>query len=384
MKDLKVAIITEYISSIGGTDRVIDSLIRIFPNSHLYCATYSPSNYPNLKQKVVVNPFFDRLLKFGIGRRATVLFPYLFEQFDLRGYDIVISISAGPSKGVITSPDQIHIGIINTPPRHQWDGEVNVRGSLLKSLYKWVSRIVSTYVRLWDITSISRVDYIVTISKYIQRKIEKVYRKDSTVIYPGIKEFWFVKPDDNQVIDIKRKYSLPDEFVLFFSRLYDYKKADVAIEASVRSGENLVVVGDGPDRRYLERFARMIKKRLSSSSEVIFLGKLSDDEVKAVMHLSNALIFCGVEDFGLVPVEALATGTPVLGYRDGGLVETIENGRSGYHYDSVEELTNMIKTRVWRKLKPQWCIMRARLFTEDRFINKLKKYIVSVYERERV
>lgn len=378
MKDLRVAIITEFINSTGGSDRVIESLLDLFPSSEIFTATFTPKNYPNLKTKVHTPKFFGWVLQKGIGRRITVFMPFLFEQFDLKGFDIVVSVSAGASKGVITYPGQPHISIICTPPRHQWDGDINVRGSALRFIYHLGSKIISSYIRVWDITAVARIDHLISISKFIQKKVFKRYRRNSEVIYPGIKEFWFEKPAKQQVKEVTQKYNLSEEYYIVVSRLFDYKRVDWAIKACGIGGKHLVIVGEGPDRGYLEKIAKRFAPGL-----VHFLGRRENEEILALYQHAKALLFCGIEDFGLVPVEAMATGTPVLALKAGGLLETVEEGKSGLFFETIEELSEIIKDDRVRKINPKWCIMRARNFTQQKFKKQIYSYITKVYEEEK-
>ncbi|MBI2357057.1 glycosyltransferase [Candidatus Dojkabacteria bacterium] len=378
MKELKVAIVTEFINSIGGSDRVIESLLLIFPQAEIYTSTFSKANYPNLQNKVHVPKFFGSILKWGIGRRITVLLPFLFEQFDLRGFDLVISVSAGASKGVITYPSQKHISIICTPPRHQWDNDINVRGSILRNIYYLGSKIISSYIRIWDVTAVKRVDHIISISNFIRRKVFKRYRRNSKVIYPGIKAFWFKEISEAEQKRVKEKYNLPDEFNLVVSRLFDYKHVDWAIRASIEAGQNLVVVGRGPDLSYLKKIVRKNNKK---GIQVIFLDDIDDQESHTIHKLSSVLLFCGIEDFGLIPVEAMASGSPVFAFNVGGLNETVVEGKTGFFFSTYDELVKLLKKQLWSKIKPEWCIIRARKFTEDIFISEITDYIKGIYEK---
>lgn len=374
-----MAIVTEYMHAYGGSDRIVESILKIYPNADIFSATFVPKNYPHLKNRVNVLPFFQWFFNTSFGKRFTALFPIVFEQFDLRGYDLVISISAGPSKGVITMVDQPHIGIICTPPRHQWDREINVRGSLLGWLYRFGSKFLSNYVRIWDVTATKRVDYIVSISQFIKEKVWKVYRRSSEIIYPGIIDFWFEKPKKDEIIALKEQFSLPRNFNLVVTRLYDYKKVDIAIEACLETGQNLVIAGQGPDMGYLKKIAQKGKP-----GQITFVGHSSDIQSRVLYNLADTFLFCGIEDFGLVVAEAMAGGCPVIAYNKGGASESVIHGESGYLYNTYEELVTMLRNKEWRKIDPKWCIMRAQKFTERKFTSELKEYIKKVYEKERL
>lgn len=366
-----VAIVTEYINAMGGSDRVINSLLKIYPEAEIYAATFEKSQYPNLRNDVhtsfLQHPFFRKLF----ARNISVLTPYAFEQFDLRKHDLVISVSAGPSKGVVSTVEQNHIGIICTPPRHQWDGDINVRGSIWRNIYILGSKFISTYIRVWDITAMKRVDHVVSISKFIRNKVLKIYGRKSQVIYPGILDSWFDSVSDKEKWDVKTKHELPDRFLCVLSRLYDYKRIDWAIKACIETNNRLVVIGKGPDERFLKNLA-------AGHKNIRFIDYIPDSEMRAVYSLANAFPFCGVEDYGLVVVEAMACGLPVLGFNKGGVAETVINGSTGWLFDSYEELVEILKSRKWERIDKKQCIIRAKQLTESQFIDHFKRFVDSI------
>ncbi len=362
-----VAISTDYMLSFGGADRVLQSLLKIYPDADIYTTQINYEKYPWLKNKVYTSFLQNFFFRKVIYRTVSVLAPFAFESFDLSKYPLVISISAGPAKGVTTSSKSKHIGIICTPPRHQWDGDMNIRGSIFRSVYSLGSDFVSIFLRIWDMVAISRVDSIISISKYIQKKVWKVYKRESTVIYPSVSDLYLAKDDLFKKEQIYNKYKLPNEYLLVATRLYDYKRTDIAIKLAKKLNINLVLVGDGPDYSYL--------KRLSQGAKVQFLKKVSDDELKIVYRYANALIFAGVEDFGIVPIEAMSQGTPVIAYNEGGVTETVVDNKTGYLYDTLEELEEIISKKKYLKLKKEDIISRAKEFSDTRYVSELKKFI---------
>ena len=379
----KVAIVADQMSSFGGADREMFSILKLLPHSQIYTIQFNQEKYlhkhPNLEEKIHTS-FVQKISKFlpkHFYRHLKVLTPFAYESFDLRGYDLVLSISAGPGKGVITQLNQPHVAMVMTPPRSLWDKELNVRGSKLKVLYKPISILLNTYMRMWDWTTSRRVDYWTANSKFIAKKIKKTYNKESTVIYPGVEEKYFEKTSQQEKDRVREKYNLPDDFILVVSRLYDHKGVDWAIDACIEANKNLVIVGEGPDRKYLEKQAK-------PSSNVQFLGFVKDDmEVKTMYELSEVLLFCSLEDFGLVPVEAMASGTPVLGFGQGGLLETIRPGVTGEFFQTPEQLASLLinfnKTRYNNKQIRE----HAKQFSEEKFLINLERYLEQVYEEER-
>lgn len=383
MNDLKkkfsrVAIIADQMSAFGGADREMYSMLKLFPYADIFTIVFDKSKYPTLKNKVYTS-FVQKISNFlpkHFFRHLKIFTPFAYENFDLEGYDLVISISAGPGKGVITGIDQPHIAMVMTPPRSLWDKELNVRGSKLRSLYKPISAFLNTYMRVWDWTTSRRVNYWTANSAFIARKVWKTYKKEATVIYPGVEERYFKKSSNTEKRKIKKKYNLPNQFILITGRLYDHKRVDWAIRACIKADKNLVIIGEGPDRRYLEKVANKDKR-------IKFLGFVKDDmEVKTMYQLSEVLLFCGLEDFGLVPVEAMASGTPVLGYGQGGLLETIEKGVTGEFFQTEEELTSLLINFNKTRYNTEKIKKHALKFSEENFLDNLEKYINQVYDKE--
>ncbi len=379
----KVAIVADQMTSFGGADREMYSMLKVFPNADIYTVLFYKEKYPTLKNKIYTS-FVQKWVKiFGKGfhRHLKILNPFAYESFNLDKYDFVISISAGPAKSVITGIYQPHLAMVMTPPRSLWDNELNVRGSKLKWLYKPVSKILNTYLRVWDVSIAKRVDYWSANSKFIARKIKKTYGVDAQVIYPGVEERYFENLTESKkgkelIKKLKEKYEIPKEFVLVVSRLYDYKRVDWAISACIESGDNLLIVGEGPDKKYLQKLAK-------GHDNIQFLGFLKDDEVKVLYELAKLLLFCGIEDFGLVPVEAMASKTPVLAYGVGGVLETVKSGVTGEFFKTEEELIKLLKEFNESEYNGEKIREHARKFTEENFIHNFSKYVEEIYAKEK-
>lgn len=378
----KVAIVADQMTSFGGADREMYSMLKVFPNADIYTVLFYKEKYPTLKNKVYTS-FVQKwvnILGKGFHRHLKILNPFAYENFNFDGYDLVISISAGPAKSVITRVDQPHLAMVMTPPRSLWDNELNIRGSKLKFLYKPLSKILNTYQRVWDISISKRVDYWSANSKYVSRKIKKTYDVDAKVLYPGVEEKYFetltkTEKGKNIFNHLKQTYNLPDKFILVVSRLYDYKRIDWAIRACIESGENLVIVGEGPDKKYLQKVAK-------GFPNIQFLGFIQDQEVKVLYETAKMLLFCGVEDFGLVPVEAMASGTPVLAYKEGGVLETVREGITGEFFSSESELTTLLKEYSETRYNRKEIVKHALEFSEEKFISNFEQYLQEIYEKE--
>ncbi len=374
----KVAIVTDQMIAFGGADRELLSMLKIFPKAEIYTTIFHADQYPELTNKIHTT-FAQKLTKiFGRNfyRHLKILNPFLYENMDLRGYDLVISISAGPAKSVITGIDQVHVARVLTPPRSLWEMELNVRASRLKSLYKPLSQILNTYLRVWDYSISKRVDYWCVNSKFIQKKVEKTYGVNSEVIYPGVEKSFYEKSKANEIKIVQDKYNLAEEFFLVISRLYDYKKVDVAIRACIEAGKELYIVGDGPDRKYLEKLSK-------GHSNIHILGYLPENEIKILYQLAQCFLFCGIEDFGLTPVESMASGTPVLAYGYGGVTETVKGGISGEFFTQEKELVSLLKNFSKSRYNEKEVKKIADRFSEERFVLNLKKYFLEIYEKEK-
>lgn len=373
----KVAVIADQMISFGGADREMFSMLELFPNADIFTIAFNSKAYGDIKQKVHTS-FVQRIPKpKSFYRHLKVLTPLAYESFDLREYDLVISISAGPARGVITGIDQPHIAMVMTPPRSLWDNELNVRASRFKKMYRAFSTLLNTYMRIWDLTISKRVDYWTANSKYIAKKIKKRYGVEATVISPGIQKDSFEEVSDMTRGKVREKFGINGEFVLVVSRLYDYKRIDWAIRACIESNKQLVIIGEGPDIKYLKSVA-------NGNSLIKFLGFLKDDaDVRVFYNMAEVLLFCGIEDFGLVPVEAMAQGTPVLAYGEGGVLETVTRGVCGDFFSNEKELVNALKKFDNRGYNSTEIVNRAREFSEEIFLDKLDKYIKKIYDAER-
>ena len=373
----KIAIIADQMTSFGGADREMFSMLKLFPNADIFTIAFNSKAYGDIKQRVYTS-FVQKIPKpKSFYRHLKVLAPLAYESFDLREYDLVISISAGPARGVITGINQPHIAMVMTPPRSLWDNELNVRASRFKSIYRPLSTLLNTYMRMWDFTISKRVDYWTANSKYIAKKIKKRYGVEATVIFPGISKESFESISDMTRGKIRERYDIHGEFVLVVSRLYDYKRIDWAIRACIENGKQLVIIGEGPDIKYLKSVAK-------GNPLVKFLGFLKEDrDVRVFFNMTEVLLFCGIEDFGLVPVEAMAQGTPVLAYGEGGVLETVSRGVCGDFFNDEKELVNVLKKFDNRGYNSREIVNRAREFSEEIFLDNLDKYIKKIYDTER-
>lgn len=304
---MKTAIVHEWISEIGGSERCLESINRVFP-SDIFTLVCKDENAKLLGiDPARVTTSFVQSFPQATKRYRSYLpfFPLAVEQFDVSGYDVVISSSHAVAKGVLVNADQLHLCYCYTPMRYAWDlYHQYLKTSGLDSGCKGrLAKLVLHYLRLWDLGTVQRVDHFAAISNYIARRIKKIYGRDATVIYP---------PVDVDRFSIGSK---KEDYYLAASRMVPYKKMDVIVEAfSHMPDKRLVVIGDGPE-------FNKVKSRAGRNVEL--LGYQPFDVLRDSMQRAKAFLFAAEEDFGILPVEAQACGTPVIAYGRGGSLETV-------------------------------------------------------------
>lgn len=314
---MKVAIIHDWLVTYGGAERVLAQLVQLWPEADLFSLVdFMPTDQRQfILNKPVKTSFIQRLpLAKKYYRHYLPLMPLAVEQFNMGSYDLVISSSHAVAKGVLTGPDQLHICYCYTPMRYAWDLQHQyLEQSGLKTGVKSIlTRYLLHKMRLWDARTANGVDEFVAISHYIGRRIYKVYRRDSTVIYPNVDTQSF-KPAEPHA---------KEDFYLTASRMVPYKKIDLLVQAfNAMPDKKLVIIGDGPD---------MAKIRRQAKANSIILGYQEHAVLLDYMQRARAFLFAAEEDFGIVPVEAQACGTPVIAFGRGGAAETVVHGKTGW------------------------------------------------------
>ncbi len=321
---LKTAIVHYWFVAQRGGEKVVAELCAMFPEADIFTLVLDRSALPpGLEDRPIRTSFVNSLPFARRWYQAYLpLMPLGLEQFDLRGYDLVISSESGPAKGVLTGPGTLHICYCHTPMRYVWDmyhdymaGSGRLKRALMAPVFH--------YLRLWDRLSADRVDHFVANSSNVARRIAKHYRRTADVIYP---------PVDTDGFDIADRR---DDFYLMAGQLVGYKRSDVAVKAFNRLGRRLVVIGEGEQLPLLREMA---------GSNVEFLGRQPFDVLRDHYSRCRALVFPGEEDFGLVPVEAMASGRPVIAYGRGGALETVAEGRTGvfFHEQTAQSLEEAV------------------------------------------
>lgn len=314
---LKVAIIHHWFVAYRGGEKVIEELCALFPEADLFAHVVDRGVLPPslVSRKITATwinnlPFAKRLYK-----NYLPLMPLALEHLDLRGYDLVLSCESGPAKGVITSPETLHICYCNTPMRYVWDmhHEYLAQSGMIKRI---LAAPVFHYLRIWDRLSADRVDHFVANSGNVARRIFKHYRRKSEVVYP---------PVDVDAFFISE---CVEDFYLMVGQLVGYKRTDLVVKAFARSGKRLVVIGDGEQMSMLRKIA---------GANTTLMGWQPEEVLRDYYSRCRALIFPGEEDFGIVPVEAMASGRPVIAYGRGGALETVVEGLTGIFFHEQSE-----------------------------------------------
>lgn len=323
-RPLKVALIHHWLVSMRGGEKVLEALCELFPQADIYTHVYDPSGISEtIRSHRVYTTFIQRLpAARRLYKKYLPLMAMALEELDLTAYDLVISCEAGPTKGVITRPGSIHICYCHSPMRYLWD-QYHLYRKNAGLLTRVFMSAVSPALRVWDVSTAARVDHFVANSHFVAQRIKKFYRRDATVIHPPVAIEQFAVAD------------APGQYYLCAGQLVRYKRFDLAIEAFARSGRRLVVAGMGEEAARLRKLA---------TPNIEFLGRQTDADLRTVLQGCRALIFPGEEDFGIIPVEAMACGRPVIAYGSGGARETVLDGITGmfFHEQTIEALNDAV------------------------------------------
>jgi glycosyltransferase involved in cell wall biosynthesis len=305
---LKTAIIHDWLVVYNGAEKVLEELLKLYPDADLYSTVeHLEAKDRHFIQNKQVKTTFIQGLPFSKQkyRNYLPLMPLAIEQLDLSKYDLIISSSHAIAKGVITGPDQLHISYVYSPIRYAWDLQHQYlkESGLDKGLKSWITRYILHYVRNWDYRTANGVDFFMCVSDFIGRRIWKTYRREAKTVYPPVDVSAFTLREEKE------------DFYFTASRMVPYKKIDTIVEAfSLMPDRKLVVIGDGPDYN---------KIKAKAGSNVILMGYQTFEVLKDYMQRAKGFIFAAEEDFGIVPLEAQACGTPVIAFGKGGSRETV-------------------------------------------------------------
>ncbi len=365
---MRIALVHDYLNQYGGAEKVLEAFVEIFPDAPIYTLLYD---------KKVVDKFFSGkkiktsfLQRIPFIRKHHRLFPPLMplavERLDLSDYDVVLSDSAAFGKGVITRPNTLHVCYCHTPIRYAWDDSHKyIREFSMKKIAKIFVPIFMNYLRLWDREAAYRVDKFICNSNFVAQRIKKYYKQESEVIYP---------PVDTDIFNLNNKTDKEQDYFLMVGRLLPYKRFDMAIEAFNKLELPLKIIGNGPEMRKLKKMANW---------NIEFLGEKNNQELKQCYQNCRALIFPQEEDFGIVALEAMACGRPVIAYRGGGALESILEGKTGVFFDeqTVGSLIEAVKKFEDLKFDSRAIYQHALKFNKENFTKKIKEFIDENYKQ---
>ena len=304
---MKAALVHDWMNQIGGAEDVLETMAGMFPEAPIFTSLYAPDRMPGHWRQWDIRTSFINRLPFARKKQQLYfpLYPLAFEQFDTSGYDLILSNKSGFCHGVITAPETVHICYCLTPTRYVWRFEQYAEKESLGRPIRLLIKPFLAYLRMWDLKAAGRVDHFIAISEEVRRRIAETYGRESTIIYPPV--------------DIGRfePSTVVEEYYLFVGRLVPYRRIDLLIEAFNQMDRPLVIAGSGRDRQRLEAMA---------GPTITFLGYVPDEKLPDLFARSRAFVFPGEEDFGIAPIQAMASGRPVIAYAAGGAVETVVPG----------------------------------------------------------
>jgi glycosyltransferase involved in cell wall biosynthesis len=362
---MKLAIIHDYLIQMGGAERLIAALVSAFPDAPIYTSATDYQRlkvFPQLLNKDIRNSWMQHLP--GIERHFKALFPlypFAFRSFTPVDADVALVSSSGFSKWIRVADSAKTICYCYTPPRFFWYPDDYLERELKNPALRKGAAALLRILRDWDYQCAQRMDRFIVVSRYIQNRVAECYGRESTVIYPPVN------------VDRFSPEAKFGDYYLVLARLVGYRRIDVAVRAFNQLGEKLVIVGDGPDRAYLESLA---------GPNVSFLGHVSDQEAKQYLENCRALVFPGLEDFGTVSLEALAAGRPVIAFGAGIALETLEPGVTAELFE--EQTPESLAEAVLRSQKIAWDSRTIREkvlgFSRERFLREMKEYVEAVYQ----
>lgn len=368
--NINVGIVADWLVTYAGAERVIKEFVDLYPDSEIYSIVDFLSNESRdlFHGKKSHTSFIQKLPRANKSyQKYLPLMPLAIEQLDVSECNIVLSSSHAVAKGILTGPDQLHISYVHSPIRYAWDLQHQYlrESGLNVGLKGLLAKLILHKIRQWDYRTANGVDHFIANSRFIARRIKKVYGRDSDVIYP---------PVDVERFNI---CSEKDDFYFTASRLVPYKRIDLIVEAfSQMPDKKLVVIGDGSE---------MNKIKGKSSPNVEILGYQPNEVMLSYMQKAKAFVFAAEEDFGITPVEAQACGTPVIAFGKGGALETIRpygvpNATGVFFYEqtigSIIEGVNRFEN-IQDSIEPEFCRNNAMRFSTERFRVEIKNYIES-------
>ena len=370
---MKVAIIAEWLSTYAGSERVLEQMIACFPDADVFAVVdFVPESERGFLQGKVPKVSFIQQLPLArkYFRHYLPWMPLAVEQFDLSAYDVILSNSHAVAKGVITGPDQLHISYVNSPMRYAWDLQSQYlrEAGLEQSVKGWLVKWFLHRMRSWDRQTANGVDLFLSNSRFIARRIWRVYRREAKVLYP---------PVDVSSFSLRES---KEDFYLAASRMVPYKRMDLIVEAFADMPEKrLVVIGDGPE---------MAKIRAKAGPNVTLMGYQPFEVLRDYLQRAKAFVFAAEEDFGILPVEAQACGTPVIAFGKGGAMETIrgqtDDRPTGVFFAeqtpaSIHKAVSIFEG-MRDRITPEQCRENGLRFSTERFRHDYHEFVVAAWQ----
>lgn len=362
MRGVRVALVHDWLVTLGGADRVLLALHEVFPSAPVYTMLSDPARLPEAFSHLDVRTSFLQHLPGAIShhRWLVPLMTAAVRAFDLRGFQVVVSSSHACAKGVVVPPGAVHICYCHTPMRYAWD----LGGTYLETLPVAARPLAAAalgWLRRWDRSTAARVHHFIANSHHVAGRIRAHYGRDAAVIYPPVDTTFFTPGAGGD----------GGEYFLAVGRLVPYKRLDLAVEAFTRMRRPLVVVGAGP---------QMPRLRAMAGPTVRFVGEVPDATLRDYYRGCRAVIFPGIEDFGLVPVEAQACGRPVIAYAEGGALESVVEGEGGVFFRTPTAASLAETVREFDRLRfDPWTVRRhAERFSAQRFCEQIAAFVVQV------
>ena len=359
----RVAFVHDWLNGMRGGEKVLEAMLEALPDADIYTLLLERDKIsPAIASRPITTSFIQRLpLARRIYRYYLPLFPRAVERFDLSGYDLVVSTSHCVAKGAPVPDGCLHISYVHTPARYLYGFEREYFGSSYAK--RLAMALCAPSLRRWDQRTVARVHHFLANSRHVADRVKKCYGRDAHLIYPPVDTKFFTPGTEPH-----------GDYFLVVSALVPYKRIDLAVKAFNRLRLPLVVVGRGPLRRSLERTA---------GPNVTFMGRLPDEDVRALLRRCRALVFPGEEDFGIVPLEAMACGRPVIAYRRGGALESVVENETGLYFDeqSPECLADAVRRFEQASFDTAACRRRAEVFSKERFTREFRDFVLSRYRQ---
>lgn len=358
---MKIALVHDYLVQYGGAERVLEAFAELFPYAPIYTLLYDKEAMRGKFEEKRIYTSFLQKLPFAKTRHRLFppLMPLAIEQFDFTKYDVVLSDSSSYAKGIITRPETLHICYMHTPMRYAWDDcQKYVQDFGFPKIIKRIVPLFMNPIRLWDKASADRVDRLIANSQFVARRIKKYYCKEAIVVHPpvNVDNFFLAKQEDRK------------DYFLMVGRLIAYKRHDIAIEAFNRLRLPLKIIGRGPE---LERLKKM------AGPTIEFLGRVDEDDLPRYYAECRGFVFPQEEDFGIVAIEAMASGRPLIAYRGGDIVEHMEEGIMGEYFNeqTADAIVHALDRFDDNKYDSEYIRGKALAFDKARFQATIKNYV---------